>query len=636
MHWFELHAKVLEKAFEQVLGKAELGAMAFVRCLSPEVIKYLAAETNFKPPGWRVRRVADIADSKTKTITADNAVELREIKQDAVLLLVDTTSAGAGMDGIYSAARDIDESSLFREALRLARNEVTRHLSRPERLYAERAVKKARGPGRRFSISFWTEFDFLIRIAATLRPSGEYLHLLGLWPVQSTESSNVTDDLDQSRMFIDRLLATTVSGQSPALRIKTLKLLNPSREQVENLEQFLRTAATKPLVPALTELEDKKHLWVNALRIESAAQTIQEIELTPWRTTTGKVAKWSGLIEESDSDAPPVLVLEPDAELTGQYSKLEVRWKARPDNLRKDAVQYRIFIETDMEEELAFHEVSHSAKKGEKFRFSNDDFSELSEDALISAKVIVSVIGNDTVEAQESEEFVIRFGHLPEQERGGVGKKVRTFSEGLIELSDREQVSIQASANTDLPVDSKGFVLLRTQQPGKSFRVYQPLLIAEVEKQWAERAGKIGRWRVKVRTSGSLAGPIEFLPLPSNGSSSSKSWERTANLSRRMAERLTTSGGGVSQIYDQNTKIYDNVIKEYLLAWTALLEKGDPSVALANTVEVQSLSGRTIGLIVLPSHPIRVAWQVAYDNLVLYTAFEQNMTPKDVRSIVRL
>jgi len=70
---------------------------------------------------------------------------------------------------------------------------------------------------------------------------------------------------------------------------------------------------------------------------------------------------------------------------------------------------------------------------------------------------------------------------------------------------------------------------------------------------------------------------------------------------------------------------------EYLLAWTALLDEGDPSLALANTVEIQSLSGRTIGLIVLPAHPLRVAWQTAYDNLVLHAAFDEKLSPKDIR-----
>ena len=56
-----------------------------------------------------------------------------------------------------------------------------------------------------------------------------------------------------------------------------------------------------------------------------------------------------------------------------------------------------------------------------------------------------------------------------------------------------------------------------------------------------------------------------------------------------------------------------------------------PFLALANSIEVQSLSGRTIGLIVPPSHPLRVAWHVAYDNLVLHAAFEDKMSAKDIR-----
>ena len=436
---------------------------------------------------------------------------------------------------------------------------------------------------------------------------GGYLHLLGLWPVQESDESQQEDELDLSRMFVDRLLGTAVSGLTSSSRIEALRLLNPSEQQITDLEGFLRSAATKPLLSALAELADKKHLWVNALRIESGAHFIQSIELSSWRTNTNKIAKWSGLVEEEESDDLPVLILKPDADKTGDYSKLEVRWKARPENLEKGAVEYRVVIVTDMDEELASREVTHSGKREEKCRFSNDDFSMLSEDALLSAKVVLSVIGNDSVDQQESEEFVIRFGQPPEREPGGVGKKVRTFSEGLIELDDREMISALASSTATLPVDSKGFVLLRT--PGKSFRVFRPPLINEVEKQWVEQAGAIGRWRVKVRASGVRAADAEFVPFnrpeSSAGNSWQSLWDRATNASRRMAERFAACGGGVGQVYDEKSKAFDTVVKEYLLAWTALLDDGDPSLALTNTIEVQSLSGRTIGLIVLPSHPLR-------------------------------
>ena len=378
MQWTELHPSILGRAFEKVLGKPEIGSMAFVRCLTPDVVRALAKDASFAPQGWQILRVADSDNTDARTITADRAVEIRETKKGAALLLVDTAQAGAGMDGIYSAAHEVDETNLFGEARRLASSAVRDHLFSKRQQYAKRAIKKARGRGRHFSVSLWTEFDFLCCIAADKSPPGAYLHLLGLWPVQESEEVEAADELDISRMFVDRLLGTEVFGLTPARRIESLKLQRHSEQQRNDLERFLRSAATKPLLPALAELADKKHLWVNVLKIEGTTQTIQSLELSSWRNRNGRIAKWSGLVEEGSDKDPPVLILKPDAEQTGDYSNLEIRWKTRPENLEKGAVEYRVVIATDMEEELATRDIVHSAKssKEEKCRFSNDDFSD--------------------------------------------------------------------------------------------------------------------------------------------------------------------------------------------------------------------------------------------------------------------
>ena len=623
-----LHGQLLGRAFEQVLGQAESGTMAFVRCLTPDVVTELAAADSFAPQGWQVFRVADADNIGLRTITADGAVEKREIKGEAVLLLVDTDLAGAGMDGIYSASLEVGETDLFEKARRLAGREVTSRLSSSQRQYAEQAIRKATGFGDRYSISPWTAFDFLCRIAAHARHPGTYLHLLGLWPAMGTEEQEALETLNVSRRFVDQLLGTTTSGLTIRARIESLHLAEPTENQRRDLERFLHAAEVQPLMSALKELADKEHLWVGALRIEST-RDIQSIELTPWRNRNGRLAKWSGLMEESD-DAPPVLILKPEAEQSGDYSKLEIRWRVKPDNLDKNAVDYHVAVLTgNMEEELATREVRHSARREERCRFSNDDFSSLNEDALVSAKVVISVIGNDAIESQESEEYIIRFGQPPESPADGVGKKVRTLSEGLAELGSRETVSAIAASPSGLKADAKGFVLLRTSEgrQRKSFRVFRPPLIHEVEKQWTGGKGAIGRWRVKVRASGIRAGEVEFLPVEGMGRTA---WNRAGTASRRMAQRFGATEGGVGQVYDDRSKTFDTV-KDYVLAWTALLEGGDPSLALCHTVEVQSLSGRTIGLIVLPSHPLRVAWQAAYDNLALYAAFEQRQAARDVR-----
>ena len=602
--------------------------MAFVRCLTPDVVAELAATDSFAPQGWQVFRVAHEGDVRSRTITADGAVEKREIKGDSVLLLVDTDRAGAGMDGIYSASREVDETELFEEARRLALSEVTRRLSRSHRQYAERAIRKAAGFGGQYSLSPWTVFDFLCRIIADGRRPGACLHLLGMWPAADAEVSDPTEELDVSRRFVDCLLGTTASGLAIPARIESLRLAEPTSDQRRDLERFLHAAEVQPLMSALHGLANKEHLWIGALRIENT-QDIQSIELASWRNRNGKIAKWSGLVEEFE-DAPPVLILKPEAEQSGDYSKLEIKWKVNPDNLDKNAVDYHVSVLTgNMEEELAVREVSHSARREERCRFNNDDFSSLNEDALVSAKVVVSVLGNDTVERQESEEFTIRFGQPPESPADGVGRKVRTFSDGLAELGSRETVSAIAASPIGLKADAKGFVLLRTSEGPrrKSFRVFRSPLIHEVEKQWAGGKGAVGRWRVKVRASGIRAGEVDFLPVDEG--TGGTAWSRTVIASRRMAQRFSDGEGGVGQIYDDRSKTFD-IVKDYVLAWTALLDGGDPSLALCHTVEVQSLSGRTIGLIIPPSHPLRVAWQAAYDNLVLHAAFEQRQKARDV------
>ena len=126
--------------------------------------------------------------------------------------------------------------------------------------------------------------------------------------------------------------------------------------------------------------------------------------------------------------------------------------------------------------------------------------------------------------------------------------RVRTFSEGLAEVRSREAVS-RMTASPSIAVDTKGFALLRTpveEGRRKSFRVFRPSLITEVEQQWIERQGAIGRWTVKVRGTGLRAGAAAFEPFEDRDGDA---WKRARSASRRMGERFQV-GGGVAQVYD--------------------------------------------------------------------------------------
>ena len=82
MAWTELHATAARAAPSRKCSASLMpGAMAFVRCLTPDVVEALAADARaFAPRGWQVWRVADAEDARHGRITADHAVEIRESK----------------------------------------------------------------------------------------------------------------------------------------------------------------------------------------------------------------------------------------------------------------------------------------------------------------------------------------------------------------------------------------------------------------------------------------------------------------------------------------------------------------------------------------------------------------------------
>jgi hypothetical protein len=114
------HAKFLSQALQKILKTSIDGSMAYIRSLDCHLIRVLCSSQNFTVSGWEIYGVVD--QNNDNLITADKAIEFRENKKGAILLLVDVESAGAGMDGIYSAAREIGEVELFEKAIKEAKN----------------------------------------------------------------------------------------------------------------------------------------------------------------------------------------------------------------------------------------------------------------------------------------------------------------------------------------------------------------------------------------------------------------------------------------------------------------------------------------------------------------------------------
>ena len=99
--------------------------------------------------------------------------------------------------------------------------------------------------------------------------------------------------------------------------------------------------------------------------------------------------------------------------------------------------------------------------------------------------------------------------------------------------------------------------------------------------------------------------------------------------SRKLAEDLGPFGL-VARVQKAGWSIGEN----YVRAWTAAIEQIS-DMALQGTIEVQTLSGRTLGLIVTPLHPLRLPWHGLYDHVAAQARYEQGMSSHAVSQILR-
>lgn len=509
MSLIENAAPILALALKELLGPALPGSMAFIRCLPGEVARELASDQRFSVLGWRVALVCQTPDETARAITADQAVEWREDKVEAVLLLVDTTHAGAGMDGIYSAAREIAEAELFTKAKALAREKLV-HGGKG---FADKALSKARRLARNKALSPWREFAYLCRAAYSLEGLGAALPEIGLWPVAVADRPD-DDDLEKSARLVERLLAG--NRQSAETRVAGLQLPAADAAAARDLAEFLRVADSYSRLDALARLEKREDLWLNRLRPGLFDnQTLQGIRWETWRRANGNRLAWSGLTRNAD-----------------------------------DRLELRLSL----------------------------------EDSLALAAIQV---------AKEREDFD-RLADNP---------------------GDRQAFSR----------DAKGYIACRMD--GKAARVLCQNLLLDLAADWVVHGGETGRWRLKVRADGTPDGKPEFVQVPPT---SDEAGRRFVQVSKDFSRWLASSSlGPLAVLYTER-----KIINDYVNAATAWWDTAAARATLIHTLEVMGVSGQRIGLIVLPTHPLRVAWQQGFDMLVWRHRYAEGAPPTKVAKLL--
>ncbi len=604
-------APLLALAFTRLLGRPEQGSMAFVRCLPPDVARELATDCRFKLADWQVGAVVDTKDVARRWITADEAVEWREDKAQPALLLVDATTAGAGMDGIYSAAREIGETELFTIAHELARQQLPRGF----KSFTRRAVDKARQLSRQRSLAPWQEFSYLCRAILRTEDAGGALPLLGLWPVAIGDKPD-DGDLDKAARLTERLFPLQGAQLSPEQRVAALKLKAEDLETQRRLTAFLREVDGLPRLEALARVESLPEFWLN--RIHPGLfdeQCLQAIEWVTWRGKTGKPLAWSGLLENDDRRLE--LRLNPNANNPKERARMEVRWKAEPETLAKGAVDYLIEVRAG-QDVLTEKSVNHSGKSPQKAVFTLDDFEDIEESARFEAQVFIRALGENPCESI-SEDFVLCFGETDMPAKSSAGRVFPTLALAIAHIApDKDSFKSLARDPGNRRFfgrDARGYISCRWE--GKVGKVFSPPLLSKLGKDWVNRGGTLGRWRLQVRADGTPVGETTFVDMSGEAGA-----ERLSESSRQMANWLANSQGPLGILYHHEV---GDAVNKYVLAAMEVWKSSSPSLTLIHTLEVLSLTGNCIGLIVLPTHPLRVAWQQSFDLLVAYHRYDENL-----------
>lgn len=616
-------APILAQALGDLLGKPTPGSMAFIRCLPPDAARDLANDARFAVLHWQIAVVADQIDSASRAITADVAVGWRNDKSEAVLLLVDTESAGAGMDGIYNAAREIGQAELFAAALDKAHGK----LHHGGKGFAQKALSRARRLARNQSLSPWREFTYLCQASYSMAAVGGALTEIGLWPV-AVDNKPDDEDLDKAARLVERLLPRQGPHQSAEARVVALKLSTADEALGRELSAYLRGAESLPRLEALRLLNAREGLWLNRLRPGLFdAQTLQRISWVDWRGATRRRLAWSGLTANDDDRLELRLSLDDKPQ---NRVRLEVRWTTEPANLANGAVDYAVEVRAGADV-LAEKTIAHAAKGPQKCVFTQDDFGELEESARFEAEVVIRalVAENNPVDNTEespfravSEDFILCFGETTQPTKSSAGNVFPTLALAAIQVApDIEAFDRLAETpgnkHAFSPPDAKGYITCRAE--GKAARVFCPNLLLDLVIDWVAKSGTPGRWRLKVRADGTRAGSAEFVPVPPTGEVTA---ERFAQASRAFATWLSPGQGPLAVLYSDRKQITD-----YVNAATAWWEGASADAMLIHTLEVLSVSGQRIGLIVLPTHPVRVAWQQAFDMLARCHRYEEQTAP---------
>ncbi len=562
-------------------------------------------------------------------IPSDRAIELRNRKRSGLCLFVPADLQDVAVSSLGNSFAPFDLPEFLRRLVDELQNDIPRDV----KPYVNAVFRQLRGTAR---VPVEDEIDYLSAILdnPTLETAGAELWRVGLIPDYS-EHDDYARRLDLNRQSVDRLARPARPHSSVAERVASLKLA-PNTIQTE-LSQYLigkRLQSDREWLRILTEPDWQGRLTFDQWQFPKVEPSdLERIDVVPFYEN-GVVRASCGL-----KQAAPGTV--PYAEC-GPKQKVTVRWEPQPSK-PTDVAQWRVELIPDRDKydagDAAGVDLPQATVRGSarSAKVSLD----LDPATLDVREVQARVVGLDTngteildPETSEAIEGISQSFYLEAAGTDGDQAKLRrlpTFRclpDAVLSLAMRgKEAQYHLSP---LPVEEKDLAYYPFMVNERSVvRVATTPFLRELETDALANPLLGGRYTATVTGVDTLdRDRVEAQPVVVSAGLSD-AWSKFTRERKQAFDAIRDQKGrGLIETADLSASVCRHV-RAYAKAYCDLLDaatsarrsdtnggsREDAAALLALDtlqLEIPYLPGRPHATVVLPTHPLRLLWYVAY------------------------
>lgn len=551
------------------------------------------------------------ADVEHETeITVDGAIERRNDKSRPYVFFVPVELEAEAAASLADTER-VNVTELFRSVA----DKAERRLPKDIRGLVHEACLRV-DPSRRL--------DLLAALGDAPSPSdvGANLWRVGLIP----DNAPTEDSIKRNRKCVRELMAPSKSSQTVLQQLIDLGLAENehARKLASQIEKY--GAADEKWLQHLAE-DGNEALRFDTWSFEDQEADIKDLQVLPFTKANGKPYSWSGLSSSDDTLTASVI---------NASKPVTVRWTtnpATPATLPTYIVTLEVSggeSETLLEEQVK-HRVSRA--KYQIWRFDPTAFEDTIEGSLrvrIRVRLLSGGNENEPLESY-SEEFLL-VAEEAEPEGASTFPQARSIADFKLERALRRRTLPTIER---LAVDDNGDV--RVTLVGNERRRIPTLpLLCNIQRRAVKDTQIWGRFYAVV-TEGDELRPeeIKALPRPEGG----WVWETKREFLRRRGRVLSRLGEPPAQglveaacLAELKVEIleyartYANLLQDMLAEGeedpnNAELRRNIEALLTIDTIDVWSAErtgapSRQLGMVILPTHPLRLLWHLAHEELL--------------------